>query len=388
MKILCIIPARGGSKRIPGKNVTDFLGMPLIAWSIRAALNSGCFGEVMVSTDSEKIASVAREYGAEVPFLRSAATSDDYATTADVLREVLARYADAGKHFDAFCCLYATAPFVMPFRLRQGAELISGIRFEAAFTVMRFSYPPQRGLAISGAGTVAMIHPEYASARSQDLQPIYHDAGQFYFCHTKAFLRDGTLWGPATAPIVLPEEEAQDIDTPSDLRLALLKARMMTFPDEFSTGGFTFRNYTALSDDEHRLVLSERNGSAVREQMVNRDMILEEAHRHFVGLLHHRFDRAYYAVYNTEGLVGSLNIDIQGSGVAERGIWIAARCRGKRIAAPVTEAFYSYLHDNFGINRVLTKVRRANAASNALEHRLGASLTSSDKDYNHYELQL
>lgn len=187
MKNICIIPARGGSKRIPRKNVKDFLGKPIIAYSIEAALQSKLFDEVMVSTDDEEIAGVARKYGASVPFMRSAATADDHATTADVLNEVILKYADRGRSFDACCCLYATAPFVTPQRLQEAHAKLDASDCIGTFTVVPYSYPVQRSIRIDSDGSSYMSCPEYKSARSQDLETIYHDAGQFYFTMIQDF---------------------------------------------------------------------------------------------------------------------------------------------------------------------------------------------------------
>lgn len=223
MRRIAIIPARGGSKRIPRKNVKDFLGLPIIAYSIKAAIESGVFDEVMVSTDDEEIAEVARKYGATVPFLRSAETSNDFATTADVINEVLDRYEEKGENFDILACIYATAPFVTAERLSETAGILDKGNFDSAFTCVEFSYPVLRGLVIDGDGRVGMKWPEYKNSRSQDLPKFYHDAGQFYFAKTDAFRRANSLWGENTAPIILSELEVQDLDTPTDWALAEMK---------------------------------------------------------------------------------------------------------------------------------------------------------------------
>lgn len=227
MKRIAIIPARGGSKRIPRKNVKDFLGMPIIAYSIKAALDSGVFDEVMVSTDDEEIASVAKSHGAKVPFFRSAETSNDFATTADVINEVLNQYEAGGKEYDVVACIYATAPFVTADRLKEAAELIADSDFDSAFTCVEFSYPVLRSLVINDDGAISMKWPEYKKARSQDLPKFYHDAGQFYFARTYAFRNANGFWGNNTAPIVLSELEVQDLDTPTDWALAEMKYKLM-----------------------------------------------------------------------------------------------------------------------------------------------------------------
>lgn len=223
MKRIAIIPARGGSKRIPRKNVKDFLGMPIISYSIKAALESGVFDEVMVSTDDEEIATVACEYGASVPFLRSERTSDDFATTADVIDEVLDRYMIDGKVFDVVACIYATAPFVTPMRLKEASKMLDEGNFDSAFTCVAYSYPVQRGLEIGKNGRISMKWPQYKSSRSQDLETIYHDAGQFYIATVDAYQRARSFWGDNTAPIILSELEVQDLDTSTDWTLAEMK---------------------------------------------------------------------------------------------------------------------------------------------------------------------
>ncbi|MDE6490111.1 MAG: pseudaminic acid cytidylyltransferase [Muribaculaceae bacterium] len=227
MRRIAIIPARGGSKRIPRKNVRSFMGKPVIAYSIEAALASGVFDEVMVSTDDDEIAEVACRYGASVPFMRSADTAGDYATTAAVIREVLQEYSDKGREFDAFACIYATAPFVTPDRLREAFDRIGHGGIDSAFTVVPFSYPVWRGLVDGAGGRVVMQWPEYRDSRSQDLTPVYHDAGQFYVSTVAGFDRNGSLWGDNTAAIVLSELEVQDLDTETDWALAEMKYRML-----------------------------------------------------------------------------------------------------------------------------------------------------------------
>jgi len=224
---VAIIPARGGSKRLPRKNIRSFRGRPIMAWSIEAALASGAFDTVMVSTDDAAIAEAARALGAEVPFLRSAAAADDHATTSQVLLEVLGRYAETGVHFDLACCLYPTAPFVRPQDLAGGRALLLGSRFDVIMPVAAFSYPIWRSLQREGDGRIALNFPENLNARSQDLPIAYHDAGQWYWFRTEAFLRDHVLMGPNTGSIVLPTMLVQDIDTEEDWALAELKHERM-----------------------------------------------------------------------------------------------------------------------------------------------------------------
>lgn len=224
-KNLAIITARGGSKRIPRKNIKPFCGKPILCYSIEAALSSGVFDEVMVSTDDEEIAQVAKKAGAKVPFFRSAETADDYASTDDVIMEVIKAYQQIGQYFDSFCCIYPTAPFLSSERLRSAMELLK--EADSVMPVVPFSYPPQRGLIVNDAGFVERQFPEYATARSQDLPKIYHDCGQFYACRTDAFLAAGTTDVERLLPLVLTELEVQDIDTMEDWELAELKYRML-----------------------------------------------------------------------------------------------------------------------------------------------------------------
>ena len=224
MSSVAIIPARGGSKRIPHKNIKDFLGKPIIAYSIEAALKSGLFDEVMVSTDDAEIASVARSCGASVPFMRSAQTANDYATTADVIREVLDCYRKSGKSFDVLCCLYSTAPFVTQDNLKEAFSKLG--EFDSVFTVVQYSYPVQRSLNVRD-GKVGMNFPQFKDSRSQDLEATYHDAGQFYFAKTETFLKENTLWGSNTGALILPELQVQDLDTETDWKLAEIKYKLL-----------------------------------------------------------------------------------------------------------------------------------------------------------------
>ena len=223
MKNLCIIPARGGSKRIPRKNVKPFLGKPMLSYSIAAALKSGLFEEVMVSTDDEEIASVARQYGACVPFMRSAEAASDYATTADVLREVLGKYKEMGKEFDNFCCFYATAPLVQSKDLVAAFERLQSSDFTCVYPVVQFSYPIWRCLDLAVDGTMKRHWPEYENSRSQDLPKEYHDTGTFYWHKTREWLAGESRIGG----IEVDETTIQDIDTETDWRMAEMKYRLL-----------------------------------------------------------------------------------------------------------------------------------------------------------------
>lgn len=226
-KSVCIITARGGSKRIPRKNVREFCGKPIIAYSIEAALKSGIFDEVMVSTDDEEIAEVAREHGAEVPFMRSEATSNDYATTADVLREVLDEYGKGGVVFDVMCCLYPTAPFVRASELKEAAAMIEA-GATTVIPVTSFDFPPLRGFKVGEDGSLEYAFPEYALTRSQDLPEMVHDCGRFYFLAVGAFERSGSIITERTRSLRIPCALVQDIDTPEDWGIAERKYKAMS----------------------------------------------------------------------------------------------------------------------------------------------------------------
>lgn len=224
-KKLAIITARGGSKRIPRKNIKEFCGKPILCYSIEAAFASQAFDEVMVSTDDAEIAEIAQSAGASIPFFRSAEMSGDYASTDDVIMEVLKEYEKRGLFFEAFCCIYPTAPFLTGKRLKDAMDLLETA--DSVMPVVPFSYPPQRGLIVNDKGFVERQFPEYATARSQDLQKIYHDCGQFYACRTAPFMKAGTTDVEKLVPLVLSEMEVQDIDTPEDWEIAEIKFRRL-----------------------------------------------------------------------------------------------------------------------------------------------------------------
>lgn len=223
MADICIIPARGGSKRIPGKNIKDFAGKPIIAYSIEAALSSGLFDEVMVSTDDAEIASIAEKFGAKVPFFRSEKNADDNSTTSDVLVEVLMEYSNGGRKFISGCCLYPTAPFVTVESLEEGKRILTESGTDTVFPAVKFGYPVWRGLRKDGDGTVEMIWKEYLNSRSQDLEEVFHDAGQWYWFDVERFLSNKKLFTNNTKAIELSPLEVQDIDNMHDWQLAELK---------------------------------------------------------------------------------------------------------------------------------------------------------------------
>ncbi len=226
MRKIAIITARGGSKRIPRKNIREFCGKPILAYSIEAARESGLFDTVMVSTEDEEIAGIARRYGAEVPFYRSERTAGDFATTNDVLLEVLLEYERRGAHYDLGCCIYPTAPFVTADKLKRALRQLEESDADTLIPVVGFSYPPQRALVVK-EGRLVFENPQYMDSRSQDLEPHYHDVGQFYLFYTEAFKRNKKLMVGNILPYVVSETEVQDIDNQTDWEIAEIKYRFM-----------------------------------------------------------------------------------------------------------------------------------------------------------------
>jgi pseudaminic acid cytidylyltransferase len=223
MANLCIIPARGGSKRIPRKNIKEFLGKPIISYAIENAIGSNIFDRVIVSTDDQEISEISKKYGAEVPFLRSRKNSDDYASTIDVVLETLNQISTK---YETVCCLYPTTPLLNKQVLFEAYKrLISG-SVSAVFPVLKYSFPIQRSLSLNEDKTCYMNWPENLNKRSQDLDPVYHDAGQFYFCKVKELYVHGTLYPPKSSCIILDEIEAQDIDNISDWKIAEMKFQL------------------------------------------------------------------------------------------------------------------------------------------------------------------
>ena len=226
MSKVAIITARGGSKRIPGKNIKEFLGKPILAYSIEAALKSGVFDEVMVSTDDLDIAEIAIQYGANVPFYRSENTAGDFSTTNDVLMEVIDEYEKRGVYFSMACCIYPTAPFVTAAKIRTAMNLLEESDADTLIPVVQFSYPPQRALVMQ-EGRLVFKNPEYIDSRSQDLEKQYHDVGQFYCFKVTSFKINRKLMVGNILPFVVPEMEVQDIDTQSDWDIAQIKYQAM-----------------------------------------------------------------------------------------------------------------------------------------------------------------
>ncbi len=226
MKKMAMITARGGSKRIPRKNIKEFCGKPIIAYSIEAALASGVFETVMVSTDDEEIATIAKKFGAEVPFYRSEKTSNDFATTADVILEVIEEYEKRGECFDMVCCIYPTAPFLTSERVAEAVEKLENSDADTLIPVVAFSYPVQRALIVRDERLV-FEYPQYMDSRSQDLEKHFHDVGQFYVLKTEAFKENKKLMLGNILPYEISEMEVQDIDNQTDWEIAEMKYRIL-----------------------------------------------------------------------------------------------------------------------------------------------------------------
>lgn len=229
---VAIIPARGGSKRIPRKNIRDFCGKPMIAWSIDAAQESGVFDRIIVSTDDEEIADVARRYGAEVPFMRPEELSNDYAGTIPVIRHATEWLSNNGSPADFVCCIYATAPFIRAEDIIRGVHTLRERKGDYAFTVTKYAYPIQRALKVSPQQHISMFSPDMFHVRSQDLEESWHDAGQFYWGTSSAWMNEKPIFSSDSHSIELPRERVQDIDTPEDWRVAEWLFKAMELKNE------------------------------------------------------------------------------------------------------------------------------------------------------------
>jgi pseudaminic acid cytidylyltransferase len=213
---LAVIPARGSSKRIPRKNIKEFCGLPMIAWSIRAAIQSQCFDRIIVSTDDDEIADVSKAHGAEVPFLRPSELSDDHTGTIPVVAHAVQWQNNNGTEAKEVCCIYATAPFVQPTDLQRGLQTLQATNAEYTFSVTSYAFPIQRAVRLDAQMRVSMFNPEHFNTRSQDLEEAFHDAGQFYWGRADAWLQKRQIFGLNSLPVILPRHRVQDIDTPED----------------------------------------------------------------------------------------------------------------------------------------------------------------------------
>lgn len=229
---VAVIPARGGSKRIPRKNIKNFCGRPMIAWSIETALKSGCFDRVIVSTDEAEIAETARSWGAEVPFLRPPELADDYTATRPVIRHAIREIEKRYGLPQFVCCIYATAPFIQGADLKKGLSLLMAEDCDFVFSAAPFPYPIQRALRLTEKGRIEMFYPDQRGARSQELEEAYHDAGQFYWGKAEAFLSEKRIFSPASIPVIIPHYRVQDIDTAEDWRRAELICELLQSDQE------------------------------------------------------------------------------------------------------------------------------------------------------------
>ena len=226
MDNLCIIPARGGSKRIPKKNIRHFLGKPIISYSIEAAIKSQLFTEIMVSTDNEDIAEIAKKYGAKIPFIRSIENSGDLSTTYDVIEEVITKYKKNGRNFENICCIYPCAPFVTKQKLDLALKTLIKNKFDAVIPIISYNFPIQRAFKLID-GRIEFFNPTHLNTRTQDLENSYHDAGQFYWMRTEKILKNKKIITKNCGSILIPEIEGQDIDTEKDWKLAEIKFKAL-----------------------------------------------------------------------------------------------------------------------------------------------------------------
>lgn len=217
---VAIIPARGGSKRIARKNIREFFHKPIIAWSIQAALESKCFDKVVVSTDDHEIANIARQHGAAAPFMRPKEISDDHTGTTPVIRHAIEWFTSQGYQPEQVCCIYATAPFLQPSDLWQSLKMLNDSDKEYVFSITGYPFPIQRGIRLTPSGSVEMLHPEHFNTRSQDLEEIFHDAGQFYWGHARSWIEERPIFSSASIGYLLPRHRVQDIDTEEDWTFA------------------------------------------------------------------------------------------------------------------------------------------------------------------------
>ncbi|QHQ34600.1 pseudaminic acid cytidylyltransferase [Algicella marina] len=226
-----VIPARGGSKRVPRKNIRSFCGKPMIAWVIEALHKAGCFADIAVSTDSEEIADVARSYGVTVPFMRPDDLSDDMTGTTDVIAHAVAWARGQGREYDSVTCAYATAPFLRPEDVLKALSKLSEEGRDFVFPVTAFPAPIERAIRLNDRGDVSMDRPDHFATRSQDLAPVYHDAGQFYVGKPEAWLQKRKLFSEASGALVLPGWRVQDIDTEDDWHRAELMFRALGYDE-------------------------------------------------------------------------------------------------------------------------------------------------------------
>lgn len=228
---LAVIPARGGSKRIPRKNINEFCGKPMIAWSIIAAQESNCFDQIIVSTDDQEIADIAQQFGAGVPFMRPIELSDDNTGTIPVIRHAIEWFDTVGMPANEVCCIYATAPFIRAKDIESGLKKLQNGNVDYALSATTYAFPIQRAIRLTASGRIEMFNPQYFETRSQDLEHAYHDAGQFYWGQAGAWKEGRRIFSPVSVPVLLPRHRVQDIDTPEDWIRAELMFQVMQSQD-------------------------------------------------------------------------------------------------------------------------------------------------------------
>ena len=399
MHTLAIITARGGSKRIPRKNIRDFCGKPMIAWSVEAALESGVFDTVMVSTDDDEIAEIAKHCGAAVPFLRSEANANDFATTSDVLLEVLDRYEQQGQTFDLACCIYPTAPFVTADDLRKAQERFAGSDADALIPVVRFSYPVQRAL-VEEDGLLVMAQPEYRDTRSQDLTPHFHDAGQFYFFRPESLRKYGTLLAGRILPMEIPESRVQDIDTEEDWAIAEMKFRLLCAAEEGAsvagpgvpaTGGAASADEArpAQHADAPRLTLREaamadasllyawRMEPATRTASFHAEDFSYESH---LAWLEQRLPRPGLWILLCDGVpAGTMRVETEGS-EAQLSYSVDPAYRGRGFGAALLRLTEEKIKTTFAgsVHSLVAQVKKDNLPSRRMPEACG--FTAEEKD--------
>jgi len=229
---IAVIPARGGSKRIPRKNIKLFCGKPMIAWSIEAAKKSGIFERIICSTDDEEIASIARNYGADVPFVRPISMADDHIGIGQVIAHAVEWVQNQGLTPEYFCCIFATAPFIQATDIQSGLKLISKKHCDYVISVTSFSFPIQRASKIEADGKVGMFYSKNYNTRSQDLEKAYHDAGQFIWASPNVWKKCRPVFTSNSYPVILPRFRVQDIDTQEDWERAELMFKTLKLSDQ------------------------------------------------------------------------------------------------------------------------------------------------------------
>lgn len=375
-RAIAIITARGGSKRIPGKNIKEFCGKPIISYSIEAALKSGVFDTVMVSTDSTEIAEIAKQYGAEVPFMRSESAANDFSTTSEVLLEVLSEYDSRKENYTYACCIYPTAPFVTPEKLRAAMQELKTSDSDTVIPVVAFSYPPQRGMIIEDE-YVKLKNEEYRNSRSQDLEKMYHDCGQFYAFRTDSFKKTQNLMAGRIKPIVCLEMEVQDIDTLEDWKLAELKYRM------FAENHIREESLRPAVQEDCDLLFRWANEPLVRRNSFHTESIPYEEHVEWFQKQLKRNDSRQFIYLDKNEPVGQIRIT-ECEGEAELSYSIAREKRGRGYGERMIKLMCRQIQEYFPeVRKVKARVKPENTASQ--KALLQAGLKT---EYITYELKL